>query len=283
MNLARIALLPLPLLWAACAGTGSGDKVVLRLDAPAGSAFRRELDGTMRGSLVVRAEGKESRQPLVKDERRVVEDEILESTAEGIQKVRRKTVEWTLRRQGPDDAAAVSVPRTMVGKTIVLLKTELGTEHEGAQGIPADELRENPIDALDAILSLPDHAVSPGDSWDIDGDHLVAVFGGDGSRGMKVREASGRARLERIDAAGTGRVALITVRIEASGALRQLLDVDLTLSLQGSFRINLDQSRPVSFELQGKGTMSGEVARAKGPAVYEGSFTVDLKGKVSSK
>jgi hypothetical protein len=277
--IARVGFLAFSLLGISCAGESSAQKLELRVDSPPNSSFQREVIGTMKGSLSIRAGGTEERQTLIRDERRVFEDEILASVGGQITKVRRKIREWSLRRQGPGEPAPVDVSPKLVGRTIVMTRTELGTEHQGAEDVLEDELRANSIDALDAILSLPSQPVSVGDTWEIDGDHLVAIFGGDGQRGMKVRGAKGTARLGRLETSGMGRVAVITVKFEATGALRQLLDVGVELKGEGLFRLDPDAHRPLSFQIVGTGTLSGEVERPKGPAVYDGSFTFDLRGK----
>jgi hypothetical protein len=278
-RLSRVGFVVLLLLGVSCAGESSAQKIELRIDSSSNSAFVRELEGTMKGTLSIRAGGAEERQTLIREERRVFEDEILASEGGQIMKVRRKIREWTLRRQGPGEPAPVDVSPKLVGRTIVMTRTELGTEHEGAEGASEDELRANSIDALDALLSLPSHPVSVGDTWEIDGDHLVAVFGGDGQRGMKVRGAKGTGRLGQLETSGAHRLAVVAIKFEATGALRLLLDVGVEIKGEGLFRLDPLTRRLLSFQIVGTGTLSGEVERPSGPAVYEGSFTFDVRGK----
>jgi hypothetical protein len=268
--------LPLLLLAlaAGCAGPSAMDKVALGVGPRPGTATVAERKETWTGSLAVTADGQETRQNVSKEDRRVFEDEVLEAEGGHVTKLRRKVTEWTLRRQGPGDAAPVAVPRKLAGKTIVLRRTELGTEHDGAEGIPADELRAHPIDALDAILSLPARPVAPGETWEIDGDRIVEVLGGEGESGLKVREARGTGRFERLD----GGLAVVSVKIEAAGAFRQLLDVDVALAVAGSFRLEPGTGRLHDFRATGEGKVSGEVDRKGKPAVYSGSFLFTAEG-----
>jgi hypothetical protein len=279
----RLALLAAPVLALSCSGSAD-PRVEIRIDTPAGAVLRKELVSTITGGLAIRAEGKEERQSLIKDERRVVDDEVLSAEGGRVTRLRRTTVEWTMRRQGPGEPAPVDVAFKLPGKTIVLTRTDLGTQIDGAAGVPAEELRLNKIDALEALLSVPDGSVKIGDSWPVNEDHLISVFGDEGVRGVKVREASGTGRLDRIETwDDDARIAVVTLSVEARGGLRQLLDVDVTLKLLGTFFIDTTARRPVAFEIRGTGDLSGEVDRAKGPAVYEGSFTFNIVGKSTPK
>ena len=270
------------LLLAAAAGCSGADPLgglVLQGGSRVGSAYTHDRTETVEGWLSVTADGKESRQPLARMEHRVFEDEILDMDGPKIMKLRRKNTAWELRRQGPGDAALRPVARSLTGKTIVVRRGDLGTEIEGADGVTADERRANSIDALEAILSLPAGPVAPGQEWEIDGERLVEIFGGEGESGLKVRDARGTGRLERLEGSGAARVAVVLVRIRTVGSLRRLLDVDMTLTLEGTFRLEVGTGRLLGFDAQGRGEISGEVDRGGKPAVYAGTIKLAVEGR----
>jgi hypothetical protein len=258
---------------AGCASSESQDKVVLRGAATPGLAYTQERTEKVGGWMTVKADGAEYRQPLVKDERRVFEDEVLEVDGGRVMKLRRKNVEWVLKRQAPGDTAMTAVPRTTVGKTIVLRRTDLGTVYEEADGLPEEELKANLLGALEVLVSPPAEAIAPGATWELDGENIVEMFGGEGGgRALKIRSASGTGRLDSIDA---NRIAHITVKLSAGGAFRALLDVEVTLEMTAHFRFDLASGRPVSLDAHADGKISGEVDRKGKPAVYSGEFTFD--------
>lgn len=260
----------------ACAGSDSQEKILLRGAPTKGLAYTHERTEKASGWIGVRADGAEQRQSLSKDERRVYEDEVLEVEGGRIQKLRRKTLEWSLKRQIPGEPALTEVPRATVGKTIVLKRTDLGTEYEEAEGLPEEELRANLLGTLEALVSPPADPVAVGSTWEIDGERIVEMLGGDGSsRALKVRSVSGTSRLDSID---SSRVASITVTLTAEGSFRTLLDVDVTLAMTAHFRFDLNAGRPLSFDAHADGKISGEVDRQGKPAVYSGEFRFDAAG-----
>lgn len=269
----RLIAAALLLVSAGCATPGSQEKIVLKGAATKGLAYTQERTEKVSGWLSVKADGAESKQPLTKDERRVFEDEVLEVENGRIMKLRRKNVEWVLKRQGAGETALQTVPRATVGRTIVLRRTDLGTEYDEADGLPQDELRANLLGGLEALVSPPAEAVGVGSEWPVDGDRLVEMFGGDeGARALKVREASGTGRLVSIDA---DRVAVITVKLKLHGSFRTLLDVDVAMDMTANFRFDLNAGRPLSFDAHADGKISGEVDRKGKPAVYSGEFAFD--------
>lgn len=277
-NYGKIGLSILVAALAGCASSGSGspEKIVLKGAPTKGLAYTHERTEKVDGWLTVRADGAESKQPLIKDERRVWEDEILEVDGPRVVQVRRKTLEWTLKRQRAGETAMQTVPRQLVGKTIVLRRTDLGTEYENAAGLPAEELSANVLGTLEALVSPPAEAVGVGSEWPIDGDRLVDLFGGEeGSRALKVRSASGTGRLESIDA---DRIAVITVKLTIGGSMRALLDVDVTMDMTAKFRVDLNAGRPLSFQAHAEGKIAGEVDRQGKSAIYDGAFTFDTTG-----
>ncbi len=275
-NMTRTLLACGLLTAAGCASPDPGEKILLRGAPTKGLAYRHERTEKVSGWLAVRADGAETRQPLTKDERRVWEDEILDVDGGRVMALRRKTVEWSLKRQAPGETAMSTVPRATVGKSFVLRRTDLGTEYEGADGLPEDELKANLLGTLEALVSPPADPVVVGAEWEIDGERIVDMLGGDGgSRAMKVRTVAGKCRLDSIDA---GRVAHLTVTLTASGSFRSLLDVDVTLEMTARFRFDLNQGRPLSFDAHADGKVSGEVDRKGKPAVYSGEFSFDATG-----
>jgi len=258
---------------AGCASPESLDKVLLRGTPSKGLAYTREQTEKVSGWLSVKADGAESRQPLVKDERRVFEDEILEIDGGRVMKVRRKTLEWSLKRQALGEASLSALPRASVGKSIILRRTELGTEYEETDGIPEDELRMNVLGSLEALVSPPSEPVAVGAEWAIDGDRLVEMFGGDdGGRALKIRSASGTGRLVSVDA---GHLAKVTIKLTVGGSFRSLLDVDVEMEMTANVRFDLTAGRPVSFDAHADGRISGEVDRKGKPAIYSGAFAFD--------
>jgi len=243
--------------------------------AAAAGCSTSETPEKVTGWLRVKADGAETKQPLVKDEVRVFDDEVLEVDGGRVTKLRRKNVEWTLKRQTPGEAAPVAVPRASVGKTIVLRRTDLGTEYEGADGIPEDELRANVLGALEAIVSPPSEPVAPGAEWQVDGDRLVEMFGGEeGGRSLKIRSASGTGRLVSVE---SGRLANVRVQLSLLGSFRSLLDVDVKMDLTADLQFDLAAGRPISFQAHADGVISGEVDRKGKFASYAGEFTFDAK------
>lgn len=262
---------------AGCSTSETSEKVVLRGAPMQGLSYTREQAEKVTGWLRVKADGAESKQPLAKDEVRVFDDEVLEVDGGRVTKLRRKNVEWILKRQVPGDAAPVAAARASVGKTIVLRRTDLGTEYDGADGIPEDELRANLLGGLEAIVSPPSEPVAPGAEWQVDGERLVEMFGGDeGGRALKLREASGTGRLLSVEA---GRLANVRVQLSLLGSFRSLLDVDVKMDLTADVQFDLAAGRPLSFKAHADGVISGEVDRKGKPASYAGEFTVDARAQ----
>jgi hypothetical protein len=275
-NSIRILLAGGLLAAAGCSSPEPEEKFLLRAAPAKGLAVVRDVNEKSTGWLSVRADGAETRQALGKDEHRVFEDEILEVDGARVLKLRRTHTLWDLKRQTPGDAAPVSVPRTLVGKSIVLVRTDLGTEYEEAEGLPEEELKANLLGSLEALVSPPSQPVAVGAEWVVDGDRIVEMFGGEGSsRALKVRWVTGTGRLDSID--GTG-IAHLSVRLKAGGAFRSLLDVDVELDLTARFRFDLRTSRPRDYDAHAEGRISGEVDRKGKPAVYSGAFMVDASG-----
>jgi hypothetical protein len=191
-------------------------------------------------------------------------------------KLRRKNLEWDLQRQAPGDNAMKSVPRMSVGKVFVLRRTDLGTEYDGADGLPEEELRANLLGTLEALVSPPAEPVAVGEEWPIDGDRVVEIFGGERGRALKVRTASGVGRLDALEA---GRIARITVKLTVGGSFRSLLDVDVTMDLTAQFKVDLAAVRPLAFDAHADGRILGEVDRQGRPAQYTGEFTYDATGR----
>ena len=273
----------LVLALAAGAGCGSSEqgpeKFDLRVAIPRGLAYTHERTERVSGWMSVKAaNGTETRQPLEKEEHRVYEDEIPGVDDGHVTKLRRKTLEWSLKRQAPGDTALRTVPRGTVGKTIVLRRTELGTEYDEADGLPEEEVKANQLGTLEALISSPAEPVAVGAQWPIDGNSIVEYFGGDaGDRALKVRTASGTGRLEAID---PGRVARVSVKIDVHGSFRQLLDVDVVMVMKLTVTLDLDNGgRPMAFGAHADGRILGQVDRATGPASYDGSFTFDATGQ----
>lgn len=276
-NIMRLILAGFLAAVAGCASSESQEKIVLRGAPSKGLVYTHERTEKVSGWLTVKSDGAEQRQPLTKDERRVFEDEILEVDGGRVMKLRRKNVEWTLMRQAPGDSAPKAAPRASVGKSIVLRRTELGTEYDDADGIPEEELRANLLGALEVLVSPPAEAIAVGAQWELDGDRIVEMFGGEsGSRALKVRSASGIGHLDSIDA---NRVALITVKLTVGGSFRTLLDVDVDMEMTAHFRFDLAAGRPLSFDAHADGKISGEVDRKGKPAEYSGSFAFDATGQ----
>lgn len=267
-----IALLAL----AGCAKDPHPGKTRLLLAPEVGSTFVREFQEFVDGSMSVSCDGKTETFPLFKEENRKAEDEILETDGVRILSLRRKVEGWDLKRRGPDDPAPVSVPISLLGKTYVVRRTELGTELEGVQA-SLDELRANSLDQMESVLSLPEFPVGVGDSWTLNGDRIVAAFGGDGGRGLKIREARGSAHFEGA-VPGKPPVALISVRVEVEGAFRSLLDVDVWMDYRATFRVDIDKNRLVAMDASAEGKISGEVDRQGKPAVYAGTFRYSARG-----
>jgi hypothetical protein len=253
------------------------EKVLLRGNPTKGMAYTRDQTEKVSGWLTVKADGNESKQPLVKEEHRVFEDEVLEVEAHHILKLKRKNVVWDLKRQTPGEAALTAVPRASVGRTIILLRTDLETEYEGGEGIPEDELRANILGTLEALVSPPADPIRVGAEWVVDGERAVEVFGGDnGGRALKIRSVSGTGKLVSIDA---GQYANITVKLAVLGSFRSLLDVDVTLDMTANFRFDLGAGRPISFDAHADGKILGEVDRQGKPATYTGAFTFDTNAR----
>lgn len=261
---------------AGCGGSPHTGKTRVVLSLEPGVGLVKELNEFVDGNLTVTCDGKEERVPLFKEENRQVEDEVLESDGVRVLSVRRKVTAWDLKKRGPADAAPVAVPVSLLGKTYVVRRTEFGPVIEGAEA-SADELRANSLDQVEAILSLPEYPVGVGDSWPIHGERIVSVFGGDGGRGLKIREARGSARMEGA-VRGNPPVALVSVRIEVEGAFRSLLDVDVYMDYRATFRIDIDKGRLVGMEASGEGKISGELDRQGKPAVYKGDFRYSARG-----
>lgn len=272
----RILLAGVLMAAAGCSAPEPDEKFLLRAAPEKGLALRRDLNEKSSGWLSVRADGAETRQALAKDEHRVFEDEILEVEGARVLKLRRTHTLWDLKRQGPGDAAPVSVPRALVGKPIVLVRTDLGTEYEGAEGLPEEELKANLLGAIEALVSPPSEPVAVGTEWVVDGDRIVEMFGGEGSsRALKVRWVTGTGRLDSIE--GTG-IAHVSIRLKAGGAFRTLLDVDVDLDLTARFRFDLKTSRVRDYDAHAEGRIAGEVDRKGKPAVYSGAFSMDASG-----
>ena len=266
------------ILLAGCAKDPHPGRTRLVLAPVVGSAFVREFQEFVDGSMTVSSDGKSESFPLFKEENRKAEDEILEADGVRILSLRRKVTAWDLKRRGPADPAPVPVPISLVGKTYVVRRTELGTELEGVEA-SLDELRANSLDQMESVLSLPEYPVGVGDSWPIHGERIVASFGGDGGRGLKIREARGTAHFEGA-VPGNPPVALISVRIEVEGAFRSLLDVDVWMDYRATFRIDIDKNRLVAMDASAEGKINGELDRQGKPAVYQGTFR--YSGRASS-
>ena len=264
------------LLLAGCSSPPPPPPPPMRLvHAPApGSAWVRDFQENIDGHLSVRSGQRQETYPLVKEERRVVEDQVLESDGRHVVRLRRKTLSWELLRRAPGDPAPAAVPMALVGRSVEMRRTDLGTEIDGAEGASADELRANSLESLEAILSLPDREIVLGDTWPVDGDRVARVFGGEGTRGIKVREARGTARFEEFG----GRTAVVSVRCEVEGGLRSLLDVDVRMSFEASFQINVDAKSVSSMNVIASGTLSGDVIRDGKTSVYDGAFRLVMKG-----
>jgi len=276
-TLMRLILAGLFVAAAGCASSETPDKIVLHGAPSTGLHYTHERTEKVSGWLSVKSDGAEQRQPLTKDEHRVFEDEILEVDGGRIMKLRRKNVEWTLKRQAPGETALKEAPRASVGRSIVLRRTDLGTEYDDADGIPEEELRANLLGTLEALVSPPAEAIAVGAHWELDGDRVVEVFGGDhGGRGLKVRSASGTGHLDSID---THRMAVITVKLTVGGSFRTLLDVDVDMEMTAHFRFDLVAGRPISFDAHADGKISGEVDRKGKPAEYSGAFAFDATGQ----
>src|SRR5882672_5114729 len=263
----------LPLVLAILAGCSSEPaKIPLKAGVMKGLTYTTERSEAVNGWLTVKADGAESKQLLQKEERRTFQDEILEVDGSRVLKLRRKVLAWSLKRQAPGEASYAEVPRTMVGKTIILKRTDLGTEYEDAEGIPLGELKAHLLGTFEALLSLPPESVSVGSSWELDGDRIVDVFSDEsGSRPFKVRSAMGTGRLDKVE----GGLAQITVNVNAIGAFRSLLDVDVLLDLTIHFRIDQGSGYPMSMDAHADGKISGEVDRKGKPAIYIGEFKFD--------
>jgi hypothetical protein len=267
------------LLAAGCSSPEPDEKFLLRAAPEKGLVLSRDVTEKSTGWLSVRADGAETRQALGKDEHRVFEDEILEVEGSRILKMRRTQTLWDLKRQTPGEAALVSVPRALVGKSIVLVRTDLGTEYEEAEGLPEEELKANLLGSLEALFSPPSVAVAVGEDWVVDGDRIVEMFGGEGSsRALKVRWVIGTGRLDSIEGNG---IAHVSVRLKAGGAFRSLLDVDVELDLTARIRFDLRTSRPRDYDAHAEGRISGDVDRKGKTAVYSGAFTMDASGLIT--
>jgi len=260
-----------------CSSSEQQEKVLLRGAPTKGLVYTHERTERVKGYLDIQADNVLNRQPLEKDERRVWEDEILDVQEGRIMRLRRKTLEWNLKRQKPGEQALTDVPRTTIGKSFVLQRTDLGTEYEEAEGLAVDELKMNLLGALEAIVSPPADPVSVGTTWELDGERLVEMFGGEGSsRPLKVRDVTGTGTLQAVDPAS--RVALIAVKLKAQGAFRVLLDVDVTVDMTATIRFDLAAGRPLGFEAHADGKIAGEIDRKGRIAYYNGQFAFDAKG-----
>lgn len=260
-----------------CSSSDPAEKVLLRGNPTKGLAYTREQTEKVSGWLSVKIDGNESKQPLVKEERRVFEDEVLEAEGPRVLKLQRKNLEWELKRQVPGEALVASVPRASVGRWIILLRTDLGTEVEGGEGIPEDELRANLLGTLEALVSPPAEPISVGAEWAVDGERAVEVFGGEnGGRALKLRSISGTGRLDSVE---EGRVANVTVQLEVLGSFRSLLDVDVTMALTAHVRFDLAAGRPISLDARADGKILGEIDRQGKSVYYSGAFTFDASAR----
>ena len=256
---------------AACASGGPASRLEVRWAA--GESVTTTLEDTVKGTLQVDVGGQSEVQDLAKHELQKVRDEVLEAKAGAPTKVRRETVEWWVEAQGKPRET-----RKLQGKTIVIKVGEAGQEVEGADGVPAAELRRNRLGVLPALLSFPKEPVRPGDSWPLDSERIEATFGGeDGFGGIRVDEASGTGRFLRYEDREGRRCAVLALDLKADGGLRALPDVDLAIRFVLTAHLDVERGRVLGIAGDLEGKFLGEIRRGDRVSKYSGGFTQAVK------
>jgi hypothetical protein len=261
----------------ACLSAAPQDPVKLQIRAKKGERYTLSVTESTEGK--VRIAGQEL--PFKEKEVLKYEDEVLETEGAEPARVRRKVLEWSKARQEEADAEPQKQSRQLEGKTIVLKKNGEKTDVEGAEGVPAAELREHQL-RVDAYLSnLPKEAVKVGHEWNLDEKRLLEEFNEGADEGVtEVKSARGAARFEKVEDHKGVRCALIAVEVSGEGQIKEQMDAKIGFKMTVRIHLALESGRVLTMKGGGSGDLKGELDAGGEKQVLSGSFTFALDGEV---
>ncbi len=256
------------------------EKVKLELRAKKGDKYTHTSKESNDGKILITFGGMEIAQEVKEREVRTYTDEVLE--VEGVQptKVRRKHGEWHQSKTAPGQEEPTKTDKALAGKTIVLKKAGDKTEYEGAEGIPAAELKKNRLRHDAMLAGLPADPVAVGTTWPIDEKKLKEDFADDGEGGMEITALKATGKLEKIEDHKGVRCAVLLIDITGDGILMGQKDLAIKLKLKAWIWLALDSGRPLTMKGDGTGDLAGELEQDGNKVKMDGKFTFKAEGEM---
>ncbi len=257
------------------------DKVKLELRAAPGDAWVHARRDTNAGKITVTVAGTDVSQDTYQVETRRVRDEVLEVDGPHPVRVRRTLEEWSDTRRKPDEPAPVKTVKALQGKTIVL-KRGAGdaTVVEGADGLPAAELRKQRLRPDLLFAAFPAEAVAVGQEWPIDEKALLKDFRETSDDdAAQFSTAQGTARLEAIEDHKGARCAVLAVTVKAAGAIKGQEALKASFEVRARAWLDLAKGRLLTMKGEGEGTMAGEFLQDGETIRLDGRFRLSMEAE----
>jgi hypothetical protein len=276
----KTAILSAAVLAVFAANLHAQDKVKLEVRAKKGDKYTHSAAESNDGKIHISIAGQEIDQEVKEREVRKYTDEILEVEGNEPTRIRRKHVEWSQSKAAPGEAEPTKTDKALAGKTIVLKKAGDKTEYEGAEGIPAAELKKNRLRPEALLLNLPAEPVAIGATWTIDEKKLKEDFGDDGEGGMELVGIKATGKLEKIEDHKGVRCAVLLIDIDGDGTIMGQKEMKLKLKLKAWIWLALESGRPLTMKGDGTGDLLGELEQDGNKIKMKGKFVFKTEGDI---
>ncbi len=252
------------------------DRIKLELKAAAGEKCLHTRRESNTGKVVVTVAGQQVVQNTLQLESRRYRDEVLEVDGPLPTRVRRSILEWTESRQAPGAAAPVKTAKALQGRTLVLQRgPDDTTSIEGAEGVPASELRKQRLRADVLFGAFPAEPVAVGQEWSIEEKALLQDFG-EADDATRFSTASGTATLEKLEEHKGARCAVVAVKVKAVGTVPGQEALKATFDVRARVWVDVAKGRLLTMKGEGEGKLAGTLEQDGEKIKLDGSFTLSM-------
>ena len=252
------------------------EKVKLELKAAPGETCLHARRESNTGRVVVTVAGQQVVQNTLQIETRRYRDEVLDVDGPLPTRLRRTILEWTESRQAPGAPEPVKTVKALQGKTLVLKRgPDDSTSIEGAEGVPAAELRKQRLKPDVLFGAFPAEAVAVGQEWSIEEKALLQDLG-DADDATRFSTASGTAKLEKIEQHKGARCAVVAVTVKAGGTVPGQEALKATFEVRARVWVDVAKGRLLTMKGEGEGKLAGTLDQEGEKIKLEGSFTLSM-------
>ena len=250
------------------------DKLKLEFKSAVGEKCVNTRRESNTGRILITAAGQKISENTLEVETRRHRDEVLEVDGPAPVRVRRTIEEWSeSKEKGGETVKAV---KKLQGKTIVLKRTaDGGIVFEGAEGVPAGELRKQRPRPDVLFGAFPAEPIAVGQEWGIEEKELLKEFGEDDAATFTA--AKGVAKLEKIEDHKGARCAVILVSVKASGTIKGQDALKSAFDIRARVWMDIARGRVLTMKGEGEGKIEGTLDQEGEKIQIDGTFTISIE------